>query len=110
MGQVRGLTGARSLGSIPESLGEAGGAWDKHTCSNPALVGSCSALELVTISLSIIITYPLDRCYNSALNNPLLHLQPEVRATSRVLRPWGQSPRPWEAGQFCSPTGIAVPL
>ena len=53
MGQVRGLTGARSPGSILENLGEAGGAWDKHTCSNPALVGSCSALELVTISLSV---------------------------------------------------------
>lgn len=39
------------------------------------------------------------------LNNPLLHPQPEVRATSRLL-----SPQPWVAGQFCNPAGIAVPF
>ena len=53
MGQVRGPTGARCPGSIPESLGETEGAWDEHTCSNPALVGNCSVSELVTISLSV---------------------------------------------------------
>ena len=39
------------------------------------------------------------------LNNPLLHPQLKVRATSRL-----PSPQPWVAGQFCNPARIAVPF